>query len=255
MACNTADNACFAKFLELEGGRLLHMSDIRVLGKHYTISWHNDRVDPRLRTLGQRMKNEQDNNSDPIERKRVLNNVWAYLSGVDDDQENILAKEDPNSQVWSFCRNALVSRHRIRHCSQCGVCYENTWHCTTCNTCKFGYHLACDGCGGWSQHGVRYGETNDLAHSASRSQGGPTPTRLPRVHQPDVLVNDSQVGCDVATGARRLTLGTRPFQQPSALSLAQRKDKMNIAPRPPKRAREASPKPMAGLLSEVCISS
>lgn len=58
------------------------------------------------------------------------------------------------------------------HCEHCGICYDNAWHCEKCETCKAGRHLACDGCGCWSNRGVWDGEEGQKAPDAHKAQRG-----------------------------------------------------------------------------------
>jgi len=80
---------------------------------------------------------------------------------------------EPNSHVWSFCRDRWVLRSNCQHCEECDICYDDAWHCRACRTCKVGRWLACSGCRGHSFTGFKYGVLEGrFAQDAQTLQGG-----------------------------------------------------------------------------------
>lgn len=116
---------------------------------------------------------------------RTMGRLMTYAMGVEQERYATMkdAMQSSNSYTWSFCKDKWVPRHRTVHCEHCDVCYDSAWHCEECETCKAGRNLPCDGCGGWSEDGVRNGEDGAKAPDAHKAQRGlsqVSPRKRPR---------------------------------------------------------------------------
>lgn len=128
------------------------------------------RVDPLLVKVRRSLESENSLASKAAWTTMLL----VYALGIEQDPFDMVqeAMESPNSHMWSFCKDKWVPRRSTVHCELCGNCYDNAWHCETCETCKAGRHLACDGCGGYSKSGVWDGEEGQKAPDAQQAQRG-----------------------------------------------------------------------------------
>lgn len=249
--CNVSANAYFRKFLDFEGGQKLRQPDAATaMLERILASFDTCWVDPRMRQSRPSLDLAA---GDESKTATCRQNLFAYAIGIDNDKENIAAKKDPNSCVWSFCHVAMVSRHRVRQCDRCGSCYENAWHCTICKSCKVGLHLACDGCGGWSLHGVRYGEASGKAYSATLMQRPSMRTHCPTIG----LSGPSEYVINANVNGRDVQMTPEQFLSQGASFERTRKRKLKgppVAALPAGEGEEeVSPQPMKGLVTEVSV--
>jgi hypothetical protein len=128
------------------------------------------RTDTFLKKLRYRLL---DDTTDEQEKKEDWMSLMEYALGKrkGTGYMEIMMKE-PDSHVWSFCRDQWVSRIECRHCEDCDICYDDAWHCIACGKCKVGHWLVCDGCGGKSLTGALYGILEDgTSKDAHTTQG------------------------------------------------------------------------------------
>jgi hypothetical protein len=88
------------------------------------------RTDTFLKKLRYRLL---DDTTDEQEKKEDWMSLMEYALGKrkGTGYMEIMMKE-PDSHVWSFCRDQWVSRIECRHCEDCDICYDDAWHCIAC---------------------------------------------------------------------------------------------------------------------------
>ena len=135
----------------------------------------------------------------------VLQALFTHALSVKNEDRDMRGDNMLDTYVWSFCRNGWVDRSKVRHCTLCNECYEEAWHCETCDTCKAGRKLACDRCGGWSKLGAEEGINGELAVDVHTVQGGGSGRKRGRS---STVVGQSTEVCTVILKAR-FTLNLR----------------------------------------------
>lgn len=179
---NVHASLCFTRHLNLnpKTPRKLDSAGLEAKVLEDCDAW---RLDPYL--MGLRWEINKLADEDAENRSHLMRTLVIYAMGGEQERRVILPKEveSPNSHAWSFCKDKWVPRHRTIHCEHCDVCYDLSWHCDTCGTCKAGRMLACDGCGGWSEDGIWNGEDGPKApdaHMAQRGLSQVSPRKRPR---------------------------------------------------------------------------
>ncbi|KJX98250.1 hypothetical protein TI39_contig424g00005 [Zymoseptoria brevis] len=108
--------------------------------------------------------------------------LFAYAFSIDRNKfSHDIGTKHPDSHIWSWCREAWVQRHRVKHCWKCKNCFDDSWHCEKCGVCKAGSVFPCDGCGGYAFDGWRAGRTNgkaiDTVPDSTDSPAGAGPSK------------------------------------------------------------------------------
>ncbi|EGP82728.1 uncharacterized protein MYCGRDRAFT_97389 [Zymoseptoria tritici IPO323] len=98
----------------------------------------------------------------------LIARLFVYAFSIDRNKFcHDIGTKHPDSHIWSWCREAWVPRHRVKHCWECKNCFDNSWHCEKCGVCKTGSDFSCDGCGGYAFASWRAGRTDGKAIDAA----------------------------------------------------------------------------------------
>lgn len=167
----TRANPCFRKFLnpEPKKERQLDIDSLKTKIMADCEAWRVDRWPKGWRAI------LLDDKTDEQEKKKVWTSIMEYVPGHQHENsgKTHVMMTDPDSHTWSFCRDRWVLRSKCHHCIGCDICYDDAFHCRECRTCKVGRWFECNGCGGFSFTGARYGVVKGrLAQDAHTVQRG-----------------------------------------------------------------------------------